>query len=144
MRPLGYQDHETETQDRAAQKNEERSERQSQWGMAVDGMPSGLTRFGGLKPEDAEFETVALFAEFLEDNDRKEFTHCELACVNARTRMPVPTIRATLEAYGFKLKAREFEKTVRGFTANPNAGRYDGMHGGGGGSSINGFAGQVG
>lgn len=142
----GYRDWNRELEDREAQKTEDRKERQSLYYAKVDGAPveGADVRFGGLNPNDSEYETVETFADYLTDNDRDSFTHCELMCLNARTGLVAQDIKTTLSVYGFKLQPRDFEKKVRGFTANPNAGRFDGMHGGGGGSSINGFAGYAG
>lgn len=142
----GYRDWDREIKDRESQKKEDRKGRQSLFYAKVDGEPvdSSDVRFGGLNPDDAEYESVETFADYLRDNDQDSFTHCELMCLNARTGIVSETIKITLAVYGFKLQRRDFAKPVRGFTANPNAGRFDGMCGGGGGSSTNGFAGYAG
>ena len=109
-----------------------------------EAVTAGIARFGGLNPNEPEFASVEAFAEHMADNDREEYTAFELQVLNATTRKVVATIKAELADYGLTLKHRDFEKPVRGFTANPNAGRFDGMHGGGGGTSIQGFAGYAG
>jgi len=141
MRRIGFVPH---NQDREDQIAEERAERRAMRREVAEPVQTGLVRFGGLNPKEPEFASVEAFAEHLADNDREEYTAFELQVLNATTQKIVANIKAELAAYGFKLKHREFDKPVRGFTANPNAGRFDGMHGGGGGTSIQGIAGYAG
>jgi len=142
MRRIGFIPHD---QDREDQRAEERAERRAmKREKIVESVTAGIARFGGLNPNEPEFASVEAFAEHLADNDREEYTAFELQVLNATTRKVVATIKAELADYGLTLKHRDFEKPVRGFTANPNAGRFDGMHGGGGGTSIQGFAGYAG
>jgi len=142
MRRIGFVPH---NQDREDQRAEERAERRAmKRDQIVESVTAGIARFGGLNPNEPEFASVEAFAEHMADNDREEYTAFELQVLNATTRKVVASIKAELAGYGFTLKHRDFEKPVRGFTANPNAGRFDGMHGGGGGSSIQGLAGYAG
>jgi hypothetical protein len=142
MRRIGFIPHD---QDREDQRAEERAERRAmKREQIIEAVTTGLARFEGIDPTDAEYADVETFAEFLADDEREEYTHGELQVLNANTGKIVATIKAELAAYGFRLKGRPFEKQIRGFTANPNAGRFDGMHGGGGGTSIQGLAGYAG
>jgi hypothetical protein len=69
-------------------------------------------------PNDAEYESIETFATFLMDEDREEFTHEDLAALNQRLQTPVGIIRKELEAYGFNLAKRAFEKRIRGFNTS--------------------------
>lgn len=128
-------------QDRENQKVEDKAERRALRNAPAEDVDESMARFEGLNPEDPEFESVIEFAEFLSDNDEIEFDHRHLLCLNVRTRLPVHEIRSTLEGYGFALKTRGKERTVRGFSANPHD-RWSAYpsHGGGGGGSIVGMA----
>ena len=141
MARIGYIPH---NQDREDQIAEERAERRAMRKEIIDLPDTGLARFAGVDPEDPDFASVENFVEFCFDDDRCEFTHGEMHALNVRTGLPVPVIKGLLIGYGLRLKPRPFEKTVRGITSNPNAGRFDGMHGGGGGTSIMGIAGYAG
>jgi hypothetical protein len=101
-----------------------------------------IVRFGGLKVSEPEYKSVAALAEHLIDNDLQEYSCFQLQVLASNLRTPVHVVKAKLAEYGLSLKHREFEKQIRGFTSNPNAGRFEGMHGGGGGSSIMGLAGN--
>ena len=101
-----------------------------------------IVRFGGLKVSEPEYKSVAALAEHLIDNDQQEYSCFQLQVLASNLRTPVHVVKAKLAEYGLSLKHREFEKQIRGFTSNPNAGRFEGMHGGGGGSSIMGLAGN--
>jgi len=127
-------------QDREDQKAEEKAERRASRNDS-DGWVPPDPSFGRLDPNDPEFESVDEFAQWLYDDDREEFTHQELACLNARLGLRTQVIRAELEGYGLMLKRRSIKREVRGFTANPNT-RWAGnpMAGGGGGGSICGMA----
>lgn len=128
-------------QDKEDQIAEERAERRAMQREPVEDSDDNLERFGGLDPQDYEFTDVDTFAEYLLDDERTEFTHHEMACVNTRTGIPVGQIRQTLESYGFSLKRREREQNFRGFKSNPHD-RWSAYpsHGGGGGGSIVGMA----
>lgn len=130
-------------EDREDQKAEDKAEKRALKKMpseSVEVDPSQV-RFGGLDPNDPEFENVETFAEYLDDDERETFMPTELACLNARTGRPVHEIRVALEAYGFKLPRREKVKDVRTFGTNPNT-RWSSCptHGGGGGGCIMGMA----
>ena len=141
MARVSYQAHD---QDREDQRAEERAEKRAMGREPLAGGPDPIHRFGGLNVTDEEFASVEAFIDYLVDDDRTEFTHFEVMCVNSRTGVQAPVIKALLESYGLAQKHRSFEKAVRGVTSNPNAGRFDGMHGGGGGSSIQHMAGSAG
>lgn len=141
---LGYRDPMREALDREDQKAEEAAERKALRRAPVDSAPEGLERFGGLDPEDPEFESIETFVEFLFDNDRGQYTHSELMALNARLRMLADEIKVQLGQYGLSIQHRAFVKQIRGIQSNPNAGRFEGMCGGGGGTSIIGIAGQAG
>lgn len=104
--------------------------------------------FGGLDPEDAEFESVEALVEYLVDDDRTEFDWRELNCLSERTGKANRILRRELEAWGLTLAAREGERTVRGFNSNPHD-RWFGpgscpTHGGSGWEEITGMAGRKG
>lgn len=68
---------------------------------------------------DDEYASVDVFAQFLIDDERNEYTHEDLAALNFRTRKPLQMLRKELEdGYGFRLAVRAPEKQVRGFTSN--------------------------
>jgi len=128
-------------QDREDQKAEEKAERRALRKLDLgDEIDPSQVRFEGLDPNDPEFESVEVFAEDLLDDDKVEFDHRELQCLNARTGLQVGVIRRTLEGYGFKLKVRGREKPFAGFSRNPHD-RWIvcPSFGGGGGSSIMGM-----
>lgn len=131
-------------QDREDQRAEERAERRAMRMSEIDMPEQGLARLAGVDPNDPEYATVDDFVAFMFDDERDEFSHGDMHALNLRTGLPVPVIKGLLLGYGLRLRPRPFAKAVRGFTANPNAGRFDGMHGGGGGTSIQGIAGYAG
>lgn len=141
MSRVSYQGHD---QDREDQRAEERAEKRAMRREPALERPSEPHRFGGLNVLDEEYASVEAFIDYLIDDDRTEFTHMEIMCVNSRTGVQAPVIKAMLESYGLVQKHRGFSKPVRGINSNPNAGRFDGMHGGGGGSSIQHMAGRAG
>ncbi len=104
-------------QDREDQKVEEKAERRAMRKEVVDYVAPDA-RCGRLDPNDAEYETVEEFVEFLCDDDRTDFTFQELACLNIRTGRITSTIRMELETWGFLLRPRPFEHAVRGHTSN--------------------------
>jgi len=128
--------------DKEDQKAEEKAERRAlRLAPVGDTHDSDRERFGGLDPLDDEFESVEVFAEWLLDCNREEFTHLELACLNFRTHRVTALIRQDLVGYGFRLKLREKEWVFRGFKSNSHN-LYEGnpMCGGSGGASIYGMA----
>lgn len=134
MARFGYIPHD---QDREDQKAEEKAERRALRKLDVEAVESD-PRFGNLDPNDAEFESVTAFAEYLVDDDRETYTCQELQCVWSRgTNLRIQQIRAELAEYGLTLEERPKERQTRGYTDNPNN-RYAGnpMSGGGGGGSI--------
>lgn len=104
--------------------------------------------FGNLDPNDDEFESIETFAEYLMDDERTEFTHVELGCLNRRLGLVTHTIRKELESYGFTLKHRAKEQSFRGFSTSSHDRWYgpgsSKSHGGSGWEQISGFAGQKG
>lgn len=94
---------------------------------------------------DPEYDSIEAFAEYLLDDEREEFTHLDLGCLNRRLGIPTRTIRVALEDFGFRLKIREKERSIRGFTANSHD-RWAGnpCAGGSGWEQIPGFAGHQG
>jgi hypothetical protein len=129
-------------QDKEDQRTEEKAERRLLRSAPVDDNEDepDPDRFGSFNPQDDEFESVETFAEWLMDNDRSEFNHCELMCLNFRTHLATVTLRQELAGYGFKLTFRPKERSFRGFKANSHD-LYAGnpMCGGGGGASIYGM-----
>lgn len=80
---------------------------------------------------------------FIDDNETGYFSSDDLAILNYRLRRPIREIKMELEKYGLRLRQRNREQDVRGFSSNSHD-RWDGKgscpsHGGGGGSSIIGF-----
>lgn len=67
-----------------------------------------------------EFANIETFGQFLLDEDREEFTHEDLAALNASLNRPVREIRAELESFGFRLATRANEVQVRGFSTSSN------------------------
>ena len=116
MARYGYIPHD---QDREDQKAEEKAERRALRKAPVEDSDDEdlLEQFGGQDPNDDEFESVEAFAEFLLDDDRKEFTHFDLACLNVRLNVARHTLRRDLEGYGFRLRLREKLRVVRGFSS---------------------------
>ena len=141
MARIGYIPH---NQDREDQLAEERAERRAMRKAQIEVPETGLARLAGVDPNDPEYASVDEFVTFMVDDEREDFVHGDMHALNIRTGVPVPVIKGLLLGYGFRLRPRPFEKAVRGFTANPNAGRFEGMHGGGGGTSIQGIAGYAG
>jgi hypothetical protein len=99
-------------------------------------------------PQAPEFESVESFIEYLCDDDRTEFTHGELAALNARLHVPTRLLRRELEGYGLTLRGQAHEVQVRTYLSNPHD-RWSGpgsspTHGGSGWEQIAGMAGQVG
>lgn len=97
---------------------------------------------------DPEFASIEIFAEYLADDDRTEFTAQELVELSASARKTTRVVRAELEAYGLKLANRKPGPKIRGFQAN-NHDRWFGpgaslSHGGSGCDQIMKFAGQKG
>lgn len=132
-------------QDREDQKAEEKAERRAMKREPVEDTDTWLARFEGLDPNDAEFESVTEFAGFMMDSEQFVFDHRHLLCLNARTGTPVREIKDALMSIGFTMKERPKVQNIRGFSSNcHNLYQGNPMSGGGGGSSINGFAGQVG
>jgi len=81
--------------------------------------------FGGLNPDDSEFDSVEDFVEYLEDDDRTEFDWRHLNCLSARLGRSNRSLRQELEEWGFTLAPRRHEKAHRGFRSNP----HDRWHG---------------
>lgn len=131
-------------EDREDQKAEEKAERRRLRNAPVNDNEEpefDPTRFGRLNPRDAEFASVEDFVEYLCDDEQTTFNHEHLACLEFRLNKAVWLIRKDLEAYGLKLAKRGIERNVRTFGTNPND-RWQACpsHGGGGGSSIQGYA----
>lgn len=126
-------------QDREDQRREEKAERRAMRDVRVE-VPYEHERFGRLDPNDPEYESVEAFAEYLYDDDREQYNHHELCCLNARLGIRVGLLRTELEGYGLTLKHRPIERQVRGFSDNPHN-RWSGnpMAGGGGGAAIYGM-----
>jgi len=137
MARFGYVPHD---QDREDQKREEKAERRAMRDDDISYVPPD-PRFGDLDPNDPEFASVDVFAEYLVDDLREVFTHHELMCLNARLRIRVQLIRDGLAEYGLTLAPRPHERNVRGFKAN-NHNLYAGnpMSGGGGAECFRGVA----
>ena len=64
---------------------------------------------------DPEHESIEAFVEFCIDDKREEFTHEDLAELNAATHQRRQDIRAELEGYGLRLAVRKPQKACRGF-----------------------------
>ena len=104
--------------------------------------------FGGLDPQDEEFDSIESFVESLTDNDRTEFTHLELKCLNYRLQRVTKLIKRELEDWRLKLTHRPKERHFRGFQTSSND-RFYGpgsskTHGGSGWANITGMAGREG
>ena len=100
-------------------------------------------RFGGFNPDDAIFQSMEVFMEAMLDDEQFELDWRHLQCLNFRLNTPTATIRRTLEAMGFIIRAREKEKAIRTFSSNShNLWSHPDMkcHGGSGGASIVGMA----
>jgi len=106
-------------QDREDIKAEDRAERRAMRHCPVKLDPNDPI-FGTLDPDDPEFESVVDFADYLDDEDRDEYDHHELACLNYRTGLRIQVIREALEEYGMTLALRKVQHEVRGFNAWDN------------------------
>ena len=132
-------------EDREEQKIEEKAERRRLRNAPLNDNAEDPefdpSRFGRLNPRDAEFASIEDFVECLCDDDTNTFNHEHLACLEFRLNKAVWIIRKELEAYGLKLAKRGVERHIRTFSTNPND-RWQACpsHGGGGGSSIQGYA----
>ncbi len=126
--------------DREEQKAEERKARRLARNEEVTYVP-GHKNWGHLNPNDPEFESVTIFAEYLIDDERGDFSHAELSALAFRCKAPVPRVQKELESYGLRLRFREHARPFRGVRENPYT-LYAGnpMSGGGGGNSIIGMA----
>lgn len=104
--------------------------------------------FGGLDPNDNEFNSVEDFAEYLVDDDRTSFNWRHLNCLSDRLGRSNRALRRELESWGFTLTERGKPRSHRGFNANDNDRWYgpgsSPSHGGSGWSEITGMAGQEG
>lgn len=105
--------------------------------------------FGGLDPEDAEFDSIEDFVEFLWDDERNEFDWRHLNCLAVRVGRSNRAIRKELEEeWGLRLADRRPSKSHRGYRSNPNDRWYgpgsEKTHGGSGWEEITGMAGQKG
>lgn len=101
-----------------------------------------IERFGGINVSDPEFGSIEEFSRFVLDNDQTEYTCQQLQVLASNTGRPVYVVKRELAERGLQLAVREPAPRSRGFKTSDNAGRFEGMHGGGGGSSISGFAGS--
>jgi hypothetical protein len=124
--------------DREAQRAEEKAERreEAKAERAAPAPTKDPMDFDGLDANDDEFGSVEDFAEWLVDDDREEFDHRELQCLNYRLNVSVPSLRKRLESWGFSLAKRGQQRRIRGFNAN-NHDRWfgpgsDATHGGSG------------
>jgi hypothetical protein len=106
-------------QDREDQKVEEKAERRAvrKLHIVVD---EPDPNFGDLNPDDPEFDSVDEFADYLYDDEREDYDHHELACLNFRTGLRIQVIKATLEEAGFSLKRRALKRDFQGFSRNPH------------------------
>lgn len=91
-----------------------------------------------------EFESIENFVQFCIDDRREEFTHEDLAELNAATHQRRQDIRAELEGYGLRLAVRRPERACRGFSTSSHD-RWSGpgscpTHAGSGWEAIFGFA----
>jgi len=104
--------------------------------------------FGGLDPEDSEFDSVEDFVEYLMDDERTEFDWRHLNCLSSRTGISNRALRHELEMWGFTLAERRPEREARGFNSNPHDRWYGPgsckTHGGSGWEEITGMAGRRG
>ena len=107
-------------EDREDQKVEEKAARKAMFNDEATNVVELHPRFGELDPNVPEFATVEDFTQFMCDDDRTEYDHHELACVQFRTGLRVWDVQAALSGYGLKLKRRLHERTIRGFSANPH------------------------
>jgi len=125
---------------RDEQRADERRERRAARNEEID-FTAPHRNFGNLDPQDPEFETVEVFAEFLMDDERDSFTYQELNCVAYRVSVPVPQVQTELESFGLHLQHRPHAKRFRGVRENPYT-LYAGnpMCSGSGGNSIIGLA----
>ncbi len=91
-----------------------------------------------------ELASVESFLAYLADDERSYITREELMDLSAATHTTTAKIAPLLRARGIVVVTDE-RRDVRGFTANPNT-RWQACpsHGGGGGSCIEGFAGDEG
>jgi hypothetical protein len=104
--------------------------------------------FGGLDPEDSEYDSVEDFVEYLVDDDRTMFDWRHLNCLASRTGRPNRELRQELEGWGLTLAERHKPQAHRGFNSNPHDRWYGPgscpTHGGSGWEEITGMAGQRG
>jgi len=145
MARVSYIPHDQDAEDRKA---EWKADRKAMRNEHVEMRDQGPARFNGKDPEDPEYETVVDFVEYQDDNDETEYDFGDLNCLNARMGIRIQDLKAELAEWGLTLKHRAFEHEIRGFTSN-NHDRWYGKgasptHGGGGGDSIVGMAGQAG
>lgn len=97
---------------------------------------------------DLEYQSLDNFVEFLEDDERTEFSYLDIQALVQSLRISHREIRLALEARGFKLADRPKERRVRGVRTSSHD-RWFGpgsapTHGGSGWEQICGFAGQEG
>jgi hypothetical protein len=78
-----------------------------------------------------EFASLDAFMEFLLEEDRDSFTFEEVTELNRVLQVPFASIRAQLQAVGFKYETRPKTKEFRTFSANSHN-RWTGNPCGGG------------
>ena len=132
-------------QDKKDQADEEKAERRAmKRAPIVDDAPKlakgQLPMIDGIDPNDAEYDSVEDFGDYLHANDEAEFDYRHVQALNRRTLMVVQDIKEALLGYGFTMKQRSKVVATRGIQSNDHN-RYEGnpMSGGGGGASIYGM-----
>ena len=106
-------------QDREDIKAEDKAERRAMRNCSITPEVND-PNFGKLDPTDPEFESVDEFADWMADDERAEYDHHELSCLNHRTGLRLQVIREALEEYGMTLKTRRVERAIRGYNAWDN------------------------
>jgi len=103
-------------QDREDIKAEDRAEKRAMRNCAVTLDPEDPA-FGKLDPMDPEYESVDEFADYMFADEREEYTHQEMLCLNFRTGLRIQVIKEALDGYGLTLKHRQFEHAIRGYSS---------------------------
>ncbi len=73
-----------------------------------------------MKASDPEFASIAAFATWCVNDERRIYTHEELQFLCFRLRATVPVVRSLLSSLGLTLGVREIPKRTRGFTTSSN------------------------
>lgn len=61
----------------------------------------------------SEYKSLEDFTQYMQDDEKKEFTHKDLTSLNFTLRKPIAEIRKQLESKGFKLQTRALNKSKK-------------------------------